>query len=85
MSHELSMIGSDGRAVSPNGAYANALPHPRFYGTYPRILGKYVREENVLSLETAVHKMSGFPAIRMNMKERGIIKTGMVADIVIFD
>lgn len=85
MSHELSMIGSDGRAVSPNGAYAKALPHPRFYGTYPRILGKYVREENVLSLETAIHKMSGFPAIRMNMKERGIIKTGMVADIVIFD
>jgi N-acyl-D-amino-acid deacylase len=85
MSHELSMIGSDGRAVSPNGAYAKALPHPRFYGTYPRILGKYVREENVLSLETAIHKMSGFPAVRMNMKERGIIKTGMVADIVIFD
>ena len=45
MGHDLAMIGSDGRAVSPYGPYANALPHPRFYGTYPRILGRYVREE----------------------------------------
>ena len=85
LGHDLAMIGSDGRAVSPNGPYAKALPHPRFYGTYPRILGRYVRDEPVLSLESAVHKMSGFPAQRMSMTDRGLVKEGLVADLVVFD
>ena len=86
MGHELAMIGSDGRAVSPNGPYKNALPHPRFYGTYPRILGRYVREQPaVLTLENAIHKMAGFPAQRMGMKDRGLVKEGLTADIVVFD
>jgi N-acyl-D-amino-acid deacylase len=86
LSHDLAMIGSDGRAVSPTGPYANALPHPRFYGTYPRILGRYVREEPaLLTLESAIHKMTGFPAVRMGMKERGLVKEGLVADLVVFD
>ena len=86
MGHELAMIGSDGNAVSPNGPYKDALPHPRFYGTHPRILGRYVREQPaVLTLEDAIHKMTGFPAQRMGMKDRGLVKEGLTADLVIFD
>ena len=86
MGHELAMIGSDGSAVSPNGPYGNALPHPRFYGTHPRILGRYVRERPaVLTLEEAIHKMTGFPARRMVMKDRGLVKEGLTADLVVFD
>ena len=86
MGHELAMIGSDGNAVSPNGPYKDALPHPRFYGTHPRILGRYVREQPaVLTLEDAIHKMTGFPARRMGMKDRGLVKEGLTADLVIFD
>lgn len=86
MGHPLAMFGSDGRAVSPHGLYANAKPHPRFYGTYPRVLGRYVREQPaVLSLEAAVHKMSGFPAQRLSLRDRGHIKLGLVADLVVFD
>ena len=83
--HDLAMIGSDGNAVSPNGPFGSSLPHPRFYGTYPRILGRYVRDEPVLTLENAIHKMSGFPAQRMSMKDRGLVKEGLVADLVVFD
>ena len=86
LGHDLAMIGSDGRAVSPNGPYKNALPHPRFYGTHPRILGRYVREEPaVLTLENAIYKMAGFPAQRMGMKDRGLVKEGLTADLVVFD
>ena len=86
MGHDLAMIGSDGRAVSPDGPYKNALPHPRYYGTYPRILGRYVREQPaVLTLENAIHKMAGFPAQRMGMKDRGLVKEGLTADLAVFD
>ena len=86
LGHDLAIIGSDGRAVSPYGPYANALPHPRFYGTYPRILGRYVREEPAaLTLENAVYKMTGFPAKRLGMKDRGLVKEGLTADLVVFD
>ena len=86
LSHDLAMIGSDGRAISSTGSYKDALPHPRFYGTYPRILGRYVRETpSALSLENAIHKMTGFPAKRLGMKKRGIIKKGLIADLVLFD
>ena len=86
MGHELAMIGSDGRAVSPHGPYRNALPHPRFYGTYPRILGRYVREQPaVLTLENAIYKMTGFPAKRLHLKDRGLVKEGLTADLAIFD
>ncbi len=86
MGHDLAMIGSDGNAVSPNGPYKDALPHPRFYGTHPRILGRYVRAQPaVLTLEQAIHKMTGFPAQRMGMKDRGLVKEGLIADLVAFD
>ena len=80
-----SMIGSDGKAISPSGSWAADMPHPRFYGCYPRILGRYVRDEGVLSLETAIYKMSGFPAKRLGLGDRGRIAEGAVADLVVFD
>ena len=86
MSHPQAMIGSDGNAVSPNGLYKNFKPHPRFYGPYPRILGRYVREQPaVLTLEEAIYKMAGFPAKRMGFKDRGYVKEGLAADLVLFD
>jgi len=62
-----------------------AKPHPRLYGTFPRILGKYVREEKVLDLETAIYKMTGKPASVLGLKDRGLLKENYAADIVIFD
>lgn len=86
LAHPASMIGSDGNAISPSGVYGKDLPHPRFYGTYPRILGRYVRETpSVLTLEDAIWKMSGFPAQRLGLKDRGVILEGNVADLAVFD
>ncbi len=85
LSQEPGMIGSDGRAISPHGFYADLMPHPRFYGTYPRILGRYVREDPLMTLETAVFKMAGFPAQRMGFKDRGLVAEGKTADLVVFD
>ena len=86
MAHSQAMIGSDGTAMSPIGIYASDRPHPRFYGTYPRILGRYVREQPaVLTLEEAIFKMTGFSARRMNFRDRGIILARNVADLVVFD
>lgn len=85
LSHPLAMIGSDGNAISPTGIHAKEKPHPRFYGTYPRILGKYVRDESLISLETAIHKMTGMPAKRLNLKDRGYIIENKLADIAIFN
>jgi N-acyl-D-amino-acid deacylase len=83
--HPLAMIGSDGSAISPGGPFADTRPHPRFYGTFPRILGRYVREEALLSLEEAVHKMTGIPAARFGLSDRGTIAEGQLADLVVFD
>ena len=85
LSHPLGMIGSDGNAISPTGKKSEEKLHPRFYGTYPRILGKYVREESLLSLETAVSKMTSLPAKRLPLKNRGILEEGLIADIAIFN
>jgi N-acyl-D-aspartate/D-glutamate deacylase len=60
-------------------------PHPRAYGTYPRILGRYVREERLLTLEDAVRKMSGAVAARLGLRDRGLLREGMYADVVVFD
>ena len=77
LSQPMGMIGSDGNAISPNGRLASTVPHPRFYGTYPRVLGRYVREEPaVMSLEEAVYKCAGFPAQRLGLKDRGLIQGG---------
>jgi len=83
--HELAMVGSDGSAIAPYGPFASSKPHPRFYGTYPRILGRYVREAHVLALEDAVHKMTGLPAQRFGLSDRGRVTDGAIADLVVFD
>lgn len=81
MKHPMTMVGSDGRLSSPGDGH----PHPRAYGTFPRILGHYVRELKVLSLPEAIHKMTGLSANRLGLKNRGFIKEGYFADITIFD
>ena len=85
MKDSLVMIGSDGRAVSPYGKFVNTHPHPRYYGTFPRILGKYVREEKVISLPEAIRKMTYMSATKIGLKDRGQITEGAFADIVIFN
>jgi N-acyl-D-aspartate/D-glutamate deacylase len=77
-------IGSDGAAVSPAMAFAGK-PHPRFYGTFPRVLGVYVRERHVLTLADAVRKMTSLPAHITGLKDRGLLAPGMAADITIFN
>jgi N-acyl-D-aspartate/D-glutamate deacylase len=78
-------VGSDGTAVRPDGILGGSHPHPRSYGTFPRILGKYVREENVLTLEEAVRKMTSLNAEKIGISTRGLLKEGKKADITIFD
>ncbi len=78
-------IGSDGSALAASGPLRTGVPHPRSFGTFPRVLGKYVREEQVISLEQAVHKMSGLTASQLHIADRGLIKEGLAADLVIFD
>jgi len=83
--HPIGMFGSDGFAFAPYGPTGVGKPHPRSYGTYPRILGKYVREEKTMSLEQAIYKATNFPAERLGLKNRGRVAEGLVADLVVFD
>jgi dihydroorotase/N-acyl-D-amino-acid deacylase len=78
-------IGSDGAALTPSGILARDHPHPRSYGTFPRVLGQYVREAKLLSLPDAIHKMTALPADRLGLADRGRIAPGQRADIVVFD
>ena len=78
-------IDNDSEGTSPEGILGQSHPHPRAYGTFPRILAKYVREERVLTLEDAIRKFSALPAQRMRLTDRGVLKAGMWADVVIFD
>jgi N-acyl-D-aspartate/D-glutamate deacylase len=84
MKHNLQMFGTDSWAIDLNKIGDSKL-HPRFYGTYPKVFRKYVKEEKLLSLEEAIRKMTSFPAQRFFLMDRGIIKEGMWADIVIFN
>jgi N-acyl-D-amino-acid deacylase len=84
MKNPLGMVGSDGSAVSPKGILGRGKPHPRYYGTFPRVLGHYVREE-VLLLQEAVRKMTSAPAQRLGIKDRGLLRVGFKADVTIFD
>ncbi|MGE0813076.1 MAG: amidohydrolase family protein [Vicinamibacterales bacterium] len=81
MASPFGMIGSDGSLTAPG----DGSPHPRAFGTYPRVLGRYVRERHVLRLEEAIRKMTAFPAARLGLTERGAIKAGLVADLTVFD
>jgi len=76
---------TDSGSRATDGPLAGSKSHPRGWGSYPRILGRYVRDEKLLSLEAAIHKMTGAPAARVGLKERGVIKEGMFADITVFD
>ena len=78
-------FGSDAGAPSAEGVFLNSNSHPRAYGNFSRLLGKYVREEGVISLEEAVYKLTGLSAQKLKIKDRGILKTGNFADFVIFD
>jgi len=78
-------IDNDSSGTSPDGILGQEHPHPRAYGTFPRILRKYVREEHKLTLEDAIRKFSALPAQRLRLTDRGVLKAGMCADIVIFD
>jgi dihydroorotase/N-acyl-D-amino-acid deacylase len=78
-------IDNDSAGASPEGILGKEHPHPRAYGTFPRILRKYVREEHKLTLEDAIRKFSALPAQRMRFTDRGVLKAGMCADLVIFD
>jgi N-acyl-D-amino-acid deacylase len=78
-------IDNDSSVTSPEGILGQEHPHPRAYGTFPRILRKYVREDKALTLEDAIRKMSALPAQRLRLTDRGVLKGGMWADVVIFD
>jgi N-acyl-D-amino-acid deacylase len=78
-------IDNDSEGTSPEGILGQEHPHPRAYGTFPRILRKYVREENKLTLEDAIRKFSALPAQRMRLTDRGVLKEGIWADVVVFD
>ncbi|MBI2221952.1 MAG: D-aminoacylase [Acidobacteria bacterium] len=78
-------IGSDGSALDVDGPLGQGHPHPRHFGTFPRILGRYVRELGILSLEDAIRKMTSLAAQRLGLRDRGLLREGFWADIVVFD
>lgn len=85
LASSFSLVGSDGDCVSHLGATRVGSPHPRFFGTFPRVLGRYVKRDNVLTLERAIQKMTGASALAMRIVDRGFLKKGYRADVTIFD
>ncbi|MGB9821317.1 MAG: N-acyl-D-amino-acid deacylase family protein [Pseudothermotoga sp.] len=85
ISSPFSMIGSDGSALSIDGVLSHGHPHPRNFGTFPRVIARYVKELKTISLEQAIYKMTCFPARRIGLLDRGIIRPNMAADLVVFD
>jgi len=83
MTGRYQMVGTDGAGIP--ASFSSGAFHPRFFGTYPRILGKYVREEEILTLEEAIRKMTSFPASKLGLQDRGLIREGNWADIVMLD
>jgi dihydroorotase/N-acyl-D-amino-acid deacylase len=78
-------VDNDSQGTAPDGLLGKEHPHPRAYGTFPRVLRKYVREEKKLRLEEAIRKFTALPAQRMRLVDRGVLKAGMWADVVVFD
>lgn len=86
MKQAFTSIGSDGAALAIDGSQAKrSMPHPRWYGTFPRVLGRYVREQKVLTVEDAVKKMTSMNADKISLKDRGLLKEGYWADVTVFD
>jgi N-acyl-D-aspartate/D-glutamate deacylase len=79
------LVGSDGTSLAPYGTTSQGKPHPRFYGTFARLLGHYVRELGLLSLPQAIHKMTGGSARALGLVDRGLLRQGYHADLTIFD
>jgi len=78
-------FGSDEAGEAPEGVFLKSIPHPRAYGTFARILARYVRDEKEITLQDAVHRMSGLPAANLSLRGRGLLKSGYFADIVVFE
>jgi len=85
LAHELATVGSDTLALVSSEESEEALTHPRAYGTFPRVLGRYVREKGLLRLEEAVRKMTSLPAQRLGLPNRGMISENLAADLVVFN
>jgi N-acyl-D-amino-acid deacylase len=85
LAHPMLMIGSDSIPLFEGDADRPGKPHPRTYGTFPRILGEYARERRLMSIETAVHKMTGMAAQRLRLADRGVLREGFAADVTVFD
>ena len=85
LAHPQGMVCSDGGAYATDGPTHKGHPHPRGLGSFPRVLGRYVRDKKALTLASAIHKMSGFPASRIGLTDRGRLAPGMAADVVVFD
>jgi N-acyl-D-amino-acid deacylase len=78
-------FGSDGGSMAAEGVFLKSSTHPRAYGNFARLLGKYVREEKVIALEEAIRKLTGLPATNLELDRRGFLKEGYFADVVVFD
>jgi len=85
LAHPLVGVGSDGSAIAPYGPLGRGKPHPRHYGTFPRVLGKYVRDEKILLLPEMLKKITALPAQKFGFKKRGVLKAGYLADLVVFN
>ena len=83
--HPIHLVGSDSWAMAPYGLLNVGYPHPRSYGTWPKILGRYVREMRLFTLEEAIRKMTWGPARRIQINDRGALREGLAADITVFD
>ena len=83
--HPRTLVGTDGSGSAPDGPLSQGNPHPRTYGTFPRVLAEFVREKHWVSLEEAIHRMTGLAAQRLGLKNRGRIASGYVADLVLLD
>ena len=79
------LVGSDGNCVATCGTVSQGMPHPRFYGTFPRVITRYVKEERALPLEAAIHKMTGATAQALRLRDRGLLEPGYRADVTLFD
>ena len=78
-------FGSDEQSLAPEGVFLKSNPHPRAYGNFSRLLGKYVRDEKVIPLEEAIRKLSSLPATNLKIRNRGMLKKGYYGDVVVFD
>jgi N-acyl-D-amino-acid deacylase len=85
LQHSRVMIGSDAGATAPYGVLGQSHPHPRAYGTFPRVIGTYVRERGAISIEEAIFRMTGLTARRLGLSDRGLVRPGYKADLVMFN